>query len=92
MEKNMKMEEKNMNNLIRNIGNEMNGKALKFKEIVMKKQNGDGHYVAIAIGLLLSIAIGGIIWALVGGNTGLIHTWLTSITQKVTDFISNITA
>ena len=38
MEKNMKMEEKNMNNLIRNIGNEMNGKALKFKEIVMKNK------------------------------------------------------
>lgn len=57
----------------------------------MVKKPGDGHYVAIAIGLLLSLAIGGIVWAVAGGDSGIVKTWITSITNKVTTFINKIT-
>lgn len=68
--------------------NKMNN--LKTK--VLSKRPGDGHYVAIAITLLLALAIGGIVWAVVGGDSGMISTWLSSITDKVTAFIGQITS
>lgn len=67
-------------------------KIINLKTKVLSKRPGDGHYVAIAITLLLALAIGGIVWAVVGGDSGMINTWLTSITEKVTAFIGQITS
>lgn len=81
-----------MLNLVKKVETKMNEKVIALKMRMMAKRSGDGHYVAIAIGLLLSLAIGGIIWAIAGGNSGIVTTWITKITSKVSSFIDQITA
>lgn len=66
-------------------------KVSDIKNFILTKRSGDGHYVAIAVGLLLALAIGGIIWAVVGGNNGAVTTWINSIISKIGDFIAKIT-
>lgn len=81
-----------MRKLVKNVETKINMGVIAFRTKLMAKNAGDGHYVAIAIGLLLSLAIGGIIWAIAGGNSGIVTTWINKITSKVTDFITKITA
>jgi hypothetical protein len=81
-----------MRKLVKNVETKINMGVIAFRTKLMAKNAGDGHYVAIAIGLLLSLAIGGIIWAIAGGNSGIVTTWINKITTKVTDFINKITA
>ena len=76
---------------LRNVENKVNNRLISFRTMLMTKRPGDGHYVALAIGLLLALAIGGILWALLGGQGGLIRTWFNSISTKVTNFINQIT-
>mgnify|MGYP000013716214 FL=1 len=78
--------------LVRNIEKKVNDGAIALKTRMMVKTPGDGHYVAIAIGLLFSLAIGGIIWAVAGGESGMVKTWINSVTNKVTSFINKITS
>lgn len=77
--------------LVKKIENTANKAVIALRTKAMVKKPGDGHYVAIAIGLLLALAIGGIVWAVVGGDSGIVKTWITSITNKVTTFINKIT-
>lgn len=77
--------------LVKKIEDTANKAVIALRTKAMVKKPGDGHYVAIAIGLLLALAIGGIVWAVVGGNSGIVKTWITSITNKVTTFINKIT-
>ena len=81
-----------MRKLVKNVETKINMGVIAFRTKLMAKNAGDGHYVAIAIGLLLSLAIGGIIWAIAGGNSGIVTTWINKITSKVSDFITKITA
>ena len=81
-----------MRKLVKNVETKINMGVIAFRTKLMAKNAGDGHYVAIAIGLLLSLAIGSIIWAIAGGNSGIVTTWINKITSKVTDFITKITA
>lgn len=77
--------------LVKKIEDTANKAVIALRTKAMVKKTGDGHYVAIAIGLLLALAIGGIVWAVVGGDSGIVKTWITSITNKVTTFINKIT-
>ncbi|MBO9144139.1 MAG: hypothetical protein J7E07_14310 [Escherichia coli] len=77
--------------LVKKIEDTANKAVIALRTKAMVKKPGDGHYVAIAIGLLLALAIGGIVWAVVGGDSGMVKTWITSITNKVTTFINKIT-
>lgn len=77
--------------LVKKIEDTANKAVIALRTKAMVKKPGDGHYVAIAIGLLLALAIGGIVWAVVGGDSGMVKTWITSITNKVTTFINEIT-
>lgn len=77
--------------LVKKIEDTANKAVIALRTKAMVKKPGDGHYVAIAIGLLLALAIGGIVWAVVGGDSGIVNTWITSITNKVTTFINKIT-
>lgn len=77
--------------LVKKIEDTANKAVIALRTKAMVKKPGDGHYVAIAIGLLLTLAIGGIVWAVVGGDSGMVKTWITSITNKVTTFINKIT-
>lgn len=77
--------------LVKKIEDTANKAVIALRTKAMVKKPGDGHYVAIAIGLLLALAIGGIVWAVVGGDSGMVNTWITSITNKVTTFINKIT-
>lgn len=77
--------------LVKKIEDTANKAVIALRTKAMVKKTGDGHYVAIAIGLLLALAIGGIVWAVVGGDSGMVKTWITSITNKVTTFINKIT-
>lgn len=77
--------------LVKKIEDTANKEVIALRTKAMVKKPGDGHYVAIAIGLLLALAIGGIVWAVVGGDSGMVKTWITSITNKVTTFINKIT-
>ena len=77
--------------LVKKIEDTANQAVIALRTKAMVKKPGDGHYVAIAIGLLLALAIGGIVWAVVGGDSGIVKTWITSITNKVTTFINKIT-
>lgn len=77
--------------LVKKIEDTANKAVIALRTKAMVKKPGDGHYVAIAIGLLLTLAIGGIVWAVVGGDSGIVKTWITSITNKVTTFINKIT-
>lgn len=77
--------------LVKKIEDTANKAVIALRTKAMVKKPGDGHYVAIAIGLLLALAIGGIVWAVVGGDSGMVKTWITSITDKVTTFINKIT-
>jgi hypothetical protein len=81
-----------MRKLVKNVETKINMGVIAFRTKLMAKNAGDGHYVAIAIGLLLSLAIGGIVWAIAGGNSGIVTTWITKITTKVSGFIDKITA
>lgn len=74
------------------LGRKMDNKIIGLKASLVSKRPGDGHYVAIAISLLLALAIGAIIWAVVGGNNGMIATWINNIVNRVTDFINQITS
>ena len=78
-------------NLVRKVEEKMNKEIIALKTRLMAKNSGDGHYVAIAIGLLLALAIGGIVWAVAGGSSGMVQTWITKITSKVSSFIDKIT-
>lgn len=78
--------------LVRNIEKKVNDGAIALKTRMMVKTPGDGHYVAIAICLLISLAIGGIIWAVAGGDSGMVKTWINSVTSKVTSFMDKITS
>lgn len=77
--------------LVKKIEDTANKAVIALRTKAMVKKPGDGHYVAIAIGLLLALAIGGIVWAVVGGDSGIVKTWITSITNKVTTFLNKIT-
>lgn len=77
--------------LVKKIEDTANKTIIGLRTRAMVKKPGDGHYVAIAIGLLLALAIGGIVWAVAGGDSGIVKTWITSITNKVTTFINKIT-
>ena len=77
--------------LVKKIEDTANKAVIALRTKAMVKKPGDGHYVAIAIGLLLALAIGGIVWAVVGGDSGVGKTWITSITNKVTTFKNKIT-
>lgn len=77
--------------LVKKIEDTANKAVIALRTKAMVKKPGDGHYVAIAIGLLLALAIGGIVWAVVGGDSGMVKTWITSITNKVTTFMNKIT-
>lgn len=77
--------------LVKKIEDTANKAVIALRTKAMVKKPGDGHYVAIAIGLLLALAIGGIVWAVVGGDSGMVKTWTTSITNKVTTFLNKIT-
>ena len=79
-------------NLVRKVEEKMNKEIIAIKTRLMAKSSGDGHYVAIAIGLLLALAIGGIVWAIAGGSSGMVQTWITKITTKVSSFIDKITS
>lgn len=81
-----------MMNLAKKVETKINKEIIALKMRLMSKRSGDGHYVAIAIGLLLSLAIGGIVWAIVGGDSGMVTSWINKITTKVTSFIDKITA
>lgn len=71
--------------------NRFDSKLLQLKTKLIMKKQGDGHYVAIAIGLLLALAIGGIVWAVAGGDSGIVNKWITQITAKVNSFMQKIT-
>ena len=77
--------------LVKKIEDTAKKAVIALRKKAMVKKPGDGHYVAIAIGLLLALAIGGIVWAVVGGDSGVVKTWITSVTNKVTTFINKIT-
>lgn len=77
--------------LVKKIEDTANKTIIGLRTRAMLKKPGDGHYIAIAIGLLLSLAIGGIVWAVAGGDSGIVKTWITSITNKVTTFMNKIT-
>ena len=81
--------------IFRKLEDGINNKVIAFETMAMTKKPGDGHYVAIALGLLIALALGGIFMLVLGdynGKTGLFHTWMNSITQKITDFVGKITA
>lgn len=77
--------------LVKKIEDTANKTIIGLRTRAMVKKPGDGHYVAIAVVLLLTLAIGGIVWAVVGGESGMVKTWITSIADKVTTFMNKIT-
>lgn len=68
----------------------MEQKVIEAKLKMMSKLDGDGHYVAIAVSLLLSLLIGALVYAFVSGNSGMSH-WLDVIGNKMDDFFREIT-
>ena len=78
--------------IFRKLEDGINNKVIAFETMAMTKKPGDGHYVAIALGLLIALAIFMLVLGDYNGNTGLFHQWMNSITQKVTDFVGKITA
>ena len=73
-----------MKKFLARIGN----KTIQLKIRVMAKHPGDGHYVAIAVALLLALAIGGIVWAVAGGDSGIVNKWITQIIAKINSFMT----
>lgn len=73
-----------MKKFLARIGN----KTIQLKIRVMAKHPGDGHYVAIAVSLLLALAIGGIVWAVAGGDSGMVNKWITQIIAKINSFMT----
>ena len=73
-----------MKKFLARIGN----KTIQLKIRVMAKHPGDGHYVAIAVTLLLALAIGGIVWAVAGGDSGIVNKWITQIIAKINSFMT----
>ena len=73
-----------MKKFLARIGN----KTIQLKIRVMAKHPGDGHYVAIAVTLLLALAIGGIVWAVAGGDSGIVNKWITQIIAKINSFMN----
>lgn len=73
-----------MKKFLARIGN----KTIHLKIRVMAKHPGDGHYVAIAVTLLLALAIGGIVWAVAGGDSGTVNKWITQIIAKINSFMT----
>lgn len=57
---------------------------------MMSKLDGDGHYVAIAVSLLLALTIGALVYAFVSGSSGMSH-WLDTVGKKIDDFFKEIT-
>lgn len=68
----------------------MEQKVIEAKLKMMSKLDGDGHYVAIGVSLLLSLLIGALVYAFVSGNSGMSH-WLDVIGNKMDDFFREIT-
>lgn len=58
---------------------------------LVKKMNGDGHYVAIMVTILLAIVVGAIVYQKVSGDSGLVSTWFDKIGTAMTTFITSIT-
>lgn len=84
-----------MNKLF-NMANKIETKAdqevIAFKMRLLDKKDGDGHYIAIIVGVLIALLIGGIILGNLNGDSGMIRTWITSINGKITAFISKFTS
>lgn len=78
--------------LMRTIEEKANRSAIALKTRMMMKKPGDGHYVAIALGLLITLALGGVFYSILGGKNGMFHTWITNISSKVTGFVNSITS
>lgn len=68
----------------------MEQKVIAAKLKMMSKLDGDGHYVAIAVSLLLSLTIGALVYNFVNGSTGM-PSWLKSISDKIHKFFTDIT-
>lgn len=65
-------------------------KVIAAKLKMMSKLDGDGHYVAIAVSLLLALTIGALVYAFVSGSSGMSH-WLDTVGKKIDDFFTEIT-
>lgn len=63
----------------------------KLKKSIVNKNAGDGHYVALAIGIVLAVVIGAVVFKAVSGDTGFINGIVTSVNKAVTDFITKLT-
>lgn len=68
----------------------MEQKVIVAKLKMMSKLDGDGHYVAIAVSLLLALTIGALVYAFVSGNKGMSY-WLDTVGKKIDDFFTEIT-
>ena len=74
--------------LVKKIEDTANKAVIALRTRAMVKKPGDGHYVAIAVGLLLALAIGGIVWAIAGGDSGIVNKWITQIIAKINSFMT----
>lgn len=63
----------------------------KLKKYITNKNDGDGHYVALAIGILLSVVVGSIVFKAVSGDAGFINGIVSSVNKVITDFITKLT-
>ncbi len=68
----------------------MEQKVIVAKLKMMSKLDGDGHYVAIAVSLLLALTIGALVYAFVNGSSGMSH-WLDTVSNKIDAFFTEIT-
>lgn len=74
--------------LVKKIEDTANKTIIALRTRAMVKKPGDGHYVAIAVVLLLTLAIGGIVWAVAGGDSGIVNKWITQIIAKINSFMT----
>ena len=79
-------------NMTNKIETKTNQAMIAFKMHLLKKKDGDGHYIAIIVTVLIALLIGGIILGILQGDNGMIKTWITSINKKITDFIAKFTS
>lgn len=80
----------------KNMVNVLLGKALITKECIKDKifckKPGDGQYVSAAVLIIISLAVGGLVYSvLTSGNTNIITQAISKIGDKLTTFIDKIT-
>lgn len=61
------------------------------KKKILNKKRGDGHYVAVAVTIVIALIIGGLVYTYFAGDNGYINTILGNITSKITSFVQKIT-